>query len=209
MWGGKAGARAPAGGHPGRGRGAEMRGPGHTLPSAVPEEPLARGTPAQSAEGAERRGTLFRLFNYMHRVGVLGDGGTLDRLEVQNALQKQAYIAQRLGVPLGYKFEFMDNGAFSAELAADIYYRMCAAGGAEPFAGDPASSEAFVRLVGGRGAYWLQVTTFALDAAHRGESRGDFVGRVRRTNPEYEKGEAGQVFDHVRACLAGMGDAAP
>lgn len=205
----RAGAPEPPRGPPGRGHGAETYGPGRTLPSAIPEEPLARGTPAQSAEGAERRGTLFRLFNYMHRAGVLGDGDTLDRLEVQNALQKHAYVAQGLGVPLGYRFEFMDNGAFSAELAADIYYRMCAAGGAEPFADDPAASGAFVRLVGGRGAYWLQVTTFALDETRRGESRGDFVGRVRRTNPEYERGMVGQVFDHVGACLAGIGGAAP
>ncbi|MDD9808342.1 MAG: hypothetical protein EB832_00185 [Thaumarchaeota archaeon S14] len=182
---------------------------GRMLPSALPEEPATRPTPALSAEGAARRGTLFRLVNHMHRTGILGGDGTLDRLEAQNALQKQAYVAQRLGVPLGYAFEFMDNGAFSAGLAADIYYRMCAAGGTEPFAGDPASSGAFARLVGGMGAYWLQVTTFALDGRHAGESRGEFVDRVRRTNPEYEKAMAGQVFDHVGDCLAGTGGMAP
>jgi len=182
---------------------------GRMLPSAIPEEAAIKGTLAKSAEGARRRGTLFRLINHMHGAGILGDHGTLDRLEAQNALQKQAYVAQRLGVPLGYEFEFMDNGAFSAELAADVYYRMCAAGGAEPFADDPASSETFARLVKGMGTYWLQVTTFALDAAHGGESREEFVGRVRRTNPEYDGGMAGRVFDHVGACLAGAGGGAP
>lgn len=200
---GKAGARAA------RGRPAGTCCIGRMLPSAVPEEAAVRGTPSQSAERAERRGTLFRLFNHMHREGMLGGDGTLDRIEAQNALQKQAYVAQRLGAPLGYAFEFMDNGAFSPELAADIYYRMCAAGGVEPFAGSPPSSEAFARLVGARGAYWLQVTTFALDGEHEGESRDEFVDRVRSTNPEYGKKMAGEVFDHVRACIAGIGGGSP
>lgn len=176
---------------------------GRVLSPPMREEAPADGAPAQASETAERLGTLFRLFNYMHRVGILGRDGTLDRIEVQNALQKYAYVAQRLGVPLGYEFEFMESGAFSAELFMDIYYRACAAGGTEPFAGDPGASEAFVRLVAGRSAEWLHVTTFALDERHAVESRAEFVGRVRLENPEYGEGIAGDVFDHVASCLEG------
>ncbi len=173
------------------------------LPAPIRERPLSGGTPAQARRAAERLGTLFRLFNYMHRVGALGAGDTLDRLETQNAMHKYAYVAKRLGVPLDYEFEFMENGAYSGEIFMDVYYRGCAAGGAEPFANEPGLSRTFVRLVKGRGAEWLHLTTFALDEGHAGESREGFVARVRRVNPEYERGLAGEVFDHVAACLGG------
>jgi len=170
-------------------------------PAPIREESLSGGSPEQARRAAGRIGTLFRLFNYMHRAGVLGGDGTLDRLEVQNALHKYAYVAKRLGVPLDYEFEFAENGAYSGELFKDVYYRGCAAGGTEPFADDPGASRTFVGLVGGRGAEWLHLTTFALDERHGGESRGDFVRRVRRANPEYEGTLAEEVFDHVAGCL--------
>lgn len=180
---------------------ATASGSGLALPAPIREHALLGDTPAQARRAAERLGTLFRLFNHMHRAGVLGSDGTLDRLEVQNAMHKYAYVAKRLGVPLDYEFEFMENGAYSGEIFMDIYYRGCAAGGAEPFADDPAAARTFARLVGKKKAEWLHLTTFALDERHTGESRDDFVARVRRANPEYGNGLACEVFDHVAACL--------
>ena len=180
---------------------ATASGSGTALPAPLRESAISGATPAHARMAAERLGTLFRLFNYMHRAGVLGADGTLDRLEVQNAMHKYAYVAKRLGVPLDYEFEFMENGAYSGEIFMDIYYRGCAAGGVEPFAGDQDASGTFARLVGDRGAEWLHLTTFALDERHAGESRDGFVARVRRANPEYGKDLAGEVFDHVSACL--------
>lgn len=178
-----------------------------------PMEPLSMGgnchgapSYAQEGEGGERprrTGTLFRFVNYLRRMGVLEDGDTLDSLEVQQALQKYAYIAKQVGLDLDYSFRFLDVGAFSADIGMDIYRRSCANGGTEPFEDDPAASRTFLEIVRGRDIEWLEAATLAMDGRHEGETRGEFVERVKRENLSCGRDTAGEVFDHVRSCVGG------
>ena len=148
----------------------------------------------------EQIGTLFRFFNYLHKMKVLSGDDTLDRSEVQRALQRYAYIAKKLGTDMKYEFGFLDSGAFSTDIAMDIYYRGCAAGGTEPFAHDRDASQVFLRMVRGRSIEWLNVATFALRENHGNETLAEFVKRMKRENSEYSEKLVTGVFNHVRAC---------
>ncbi len=154
-------------------------------------------------ERMERIGTLFRFFNYLHMKGVLADGDTLDKPEVQHKLQRCAYIAKKLGTDMGYEFGFLDSGAFSTDIAIDIYDRGCGEGGTEPFVRDPDASRMFVHMVQGRNVEWLDVATFALRENHGNETLDEFVKRMKRENIEYGKKLVMDVFGHVRACMNG------
>ncbi|MDD9826221.1 MAG: hypothetical protein OXU86_05575 [Thaumarchaeota archaeon] len=176
-----------------------------------PMEPLsmggngnAHGAPSYAQEAGrrpERTGTLFRFVNYLHRMGVLKDSDTLDSLEVQQALQKYAYIAKRVGMNLDYTFKFLDVGAFSVDIGMDIYRRCCAKGGTEPFEGDPGASRAFLEIVRGRDIEWLEAATLAMDGRHGGETRDEFAERAKRENLSCGRDTAVDAFDHVMSCV--------
>ncbi|MCY4251867.1 MAG: hypothetical protein OXD41_01005 [Thaumarchaeota archaeon] len=146
---------------------------------------------------ARRVGTLFRLADLLAAEGVLG--GPLEDMEAQNRLQKCAYVAQQMGAGVDYEFGFMCSGAFSADLAVDIYQRDAAHGGADPFAAMPGRLAGFLGLVRGRSTEWLQLATFAVRPAADPPSRAGFVRRVAWRGSGYDRRRAAEVFDAVAA----------
>ena len=152
---------------------------------------------------ARRIGTLFRLADRLVAEGVLE--GSLGDPAVQRRLQKCAYIAQRMGAGLGYRFGFLESGAFSTGLAVDVYQRGAARGGAEPFGGDGRMAEAFLRLVRGRSDGWLRIATFAMRGEDAPAERAEFVEYVAWHDPGLDRELIGRVFDDVRSLAASGG----
>lgn len=111
---------------------------------------------------AELVGRLVQFIDFVVKNGLLEGITSLDTFAGRHALQKYAYIAQELGMSIGYRFEFLKNGAFSPAMAVDIYERGVAETGTEAFVPEPEASRAFVELVRGKGLEWLQIATFAV-----------------------------------------------
>lgn len=126
---------------------------------------LLKATDGQDGDDRLRAKLVGRLNQFIYHVvesGVLDDVNALDGFLGRHMLQKHAYIAQELGIHIGYKFEFIKNGAYSAAMAVDMYDRGLAAFGQEELAMEPGAREAFVNMVRGRGPEWLQIATFAV-----------------------------------------------
>lgn len=155
-------------------------------------------------EQARRAGTMFMLADRLVDEGVL-DGSFEDR-EVQHRLQKCVYVAQRMGANIGYEFDFLENGAFSTDLAVDICHRGDARGGHDAFAHVPGRLQEFLGLVREHTTEWLQVATFALRPSYASLSRAKFVDRVAWNGSGYDRKRAARVFDAV-AALGGPGSA--
>lgn len=169
------------------------------------EEAFYATVVSEAPEGSRawRIGTLFKFADYVAGEGVIG--GPLDDTAVQSRLQKCAYIAQRMGADLGYRFRFLESGAFSTALAVDIYQRGAAHGGAEPFGGDRRRAEAFLRLVRGRSDDWLLVATFALRPTDVPAGREEFVDYVTWHDAGLDRRLVAGVFDEVRAMVRSGG----
>ncbi|MDD9808223.1 MAG: hypothetical protein OXU25_00120 [Thaumarchaeota archaeon] len=164
-------------------------------------------TARSGASRARRVARLAGFVRYLVRAGVLEDERSVHTFIGGHRLQKYAYIAQRLGMLGGYRFDFMKIGAFSADLAVDI----CALerGDAAPgdFGAELGVSGAFEGLVRRRNTEWLQVATFALrDCGEPGAYRR-FVGD-RRGHLEYDMATVRDAFAAVRDALAAVASAA-
>lgn len=146
---------------------------------------------------AHRVATLFRFADRLAAEGVLD--GPLEDMEAQNRLQKCAYIAQQLGATIDYEFGFMCSGAFSADLAVDVYQRGAASGGDDPFAFMAVGLGGFLGLVRGHTTEWLQLATFAVRPAATRPSRAEFVDCVAWRGSGYDRRRAARVFDAVAA----------
>ena len=153
---------------------------------------------------AHRVATLFRFADRLAAEGALG--GSLEDMEVQHRLQKCAYIAQQMGAGIDYEFGFMRSGAFSADLAVDIYQRDAANGGFDPFAGMTGGIGGFLGLVRGHTTEWLRLAALAVRPAATPPSKSEFVDRVARGGSANERRLAAGVFDAVSALL-GAGEA--
>jgi len=153
---------------------------------------------------ARRVATLFRFADRLAAEGALG--GPLENLDVQHRLQQCAYIAQQMGAGIDYEFGFMRSGAFSADLAVDIYQRDAANGGFDPFAGMTGGIGGFLGLVRGHTTEWLRLAALAVRPAATPPSKSEFVDRVARGGSANERRLAAGVFDAVSALL-GAGEA--
>lgn len=145
----------------------------------------------------ERIGTLARLIGYLVENRVMG--GIPGTFDARHATQKYAYLAGEMGAPVEYRFDFLENGAYSAVLAADLYMLERAEGGAPPFREGDRAGEAFVRLVAGRGRLALQAMTFAMRDMRGGVRRDEFVERMAREHGQYSRRLLGWAFDSVLA----------
>lgn len=168
------------------------------LDARCAQGPRARHTPDE-----ERVGTLGAFVAHLAKNGILREGHDLRAPADVRVVQKCAHIAQALGIDLGYKFTLMENGAFSAELGADLYRLGIGRGGRDPLAGGGAAAEAFVRLVRGRKTEWLEAATFALHPESRWRTAEELA--KRRGMIGYSKRTARDAYDCVARCLGEIG----
>ncbi|MCY4251965.1 MAG: hypothetical protein OXU86_08125 [Thaumarchaeota archaeon] len=161
------------------------------------------GAPTEAGSAARRLGTLARFVARLVDHGTLrGDFNPMAPAD-KRVIQKCAHIAQSLGIRLGYEFDLLENGAFSAELDVDICRLGEGRGGADPFVGSGRATAAFLGLVGGKGTQWLEVATFALHPKSRWRTAAEFAGR--RGIIEYDRQVIEDAFDGVGRCLGEMG----
>ncbi|RNJ71721.1 MAG: hypothetical protein EB824_06620 [Thaumarchaeota archaeon S15] len=166
----------------------------------VPQDPAGGVTPH-----AELVGTLVRFIAYLGKNSIMDD---VEAPRGHHMLHKYAYIAKGLGMRLGYDFDFLENGAFSADLEVDLFRLKDAEGGTEPFGGDAGASEAFLELVRGRDAEWLQLATFAMRRRGRAGALEEFLARPRGII-SYDGGMARDAFAAVDRCTRGLAVDAP
>ncbi len=168
------------------------------------------GVAAATVRGLERPGLVGRLAGFIdHAVahGLLGGEGDLDTFIGRHNLQKHAYIAQELGIRIGYEFEFLKNGAYSPAMAVDTYKRDRAPRYAEALDPDPGATRTLVRIARGRGTEWLQVATFAVrDRAVSGALERFLADRHRHMR--YDRRLVREVFAEVGSCMGAGGGGA-
>ncbi|MDD9808459.1 MAG: hypothetical protein OXU25_01320 [Thaumarchaeota archaeon] len=150
----------------------------------------------------ERVGTLARFVEYLKSNGVVG--GRPKTFEEHHALQKYSYLASMLGAPLHYEFDFLENGAYSSDLALDLYAEARAGSGASPFKKNPRTGEILVRMVAGRGKRTLQAMTFAMRDISEGAERDEFVDTMCRERSLYERRTLEWAFDRVLEARQGL-----
>lgn len=165
----------------------------YSVPGAAPE-----------AGPAERRlGTMARFVAHLAGNGMLRADFNPMAPADRRVIQKCAHIAQSLGIPLGYEFVLLENGAFSAELDVDMCRLGEGRGGADPFVGSGRAAAAFLGLVGGKGTEWLEVATFALHPRSRWRTAAEFS--ERRSIIVYDRRTVEDAFGGVERCLAKLG----
>ncbi|RNJ73371.1 MAG: hypothetical protein EB824_04825 [Thaumarchaeota archaeon S15] len=145
---------------------------------------------------AELIGRLVQFVNYAVENGVLEDTGAPDTFIGRHVIQKHVYIAQELGLGIGYKFEFLKNGAYSPSMAIDMYELDLAVIGPVAFDPEPMASRTFVDLVRGRSPEWLQVATFAVRDYEVSKARESFLSD-RYRHLEYDRRLVDNVFTEV------------
>lgn len=148
----------------------------------------------------ERVGTLVKFIGYLVENGVMG--GPPETFGARHAMQKYSYLAGGMGAPIEYRFDFLENGAYSAVLAADLYTLELADGGAPAFR-DANAGAALVRLVRGRGRLALQAMTFAMRDMRAGLGRDEFVEGIERGHGQYSRRLLGWAFDAVLEATGG------
>lgn len=152
----------------------------------------------------DRVGTLARFVEYLTDNGVVE--GWPRAFGEHHAMQKYAYLAGMLGATLHYEFDFLENGAYSADLAIDLYACVRPGSGAPPFKGNAGAGSALVRMVGGRGRLTLQAMTFAMRDMRDGAGREEFVETMCRERGRYGRRMLGWAFDRVfEACAEADG----
>ena len=174
--------------------------------ASMPQEPTtAKGV------ALEQPGKIVMLASLIKRLqqADLLEGELLTTFEAQNKLQKHAYIAKTLGVPLDYEFNFLENGAFSTDMSIDIYETDGVKDTIDPFGQMPGAFETFVDLARGRGSRWLQATTFALRDLELDDTDDEFAARVMHGSRLYEKKMLKRVFAHVHERVRRAGGARP
>lgn len=143
----------------------------------------------------ERVGTLARFVEYLQSNGVVR--GSPKTFEEHHAVQKYSYLASALGAPLHYEFDFLENGAYSSDLALDLYAEARPGSGASPFKKNARAGDLLVRMVAGRGKRTLQAMTFAMRDMREGMGRDDFVDIMCRERGLYERRTLEWAFDRV------------
>lgn len=176
-----------------------MDGPGARGPATA--SPQARS--ATTGDGQERQRVriamareLAGFIAYLVDSSVVDDAASVDTFEGSHRLQKYAYIAKALGMRIGYRFDFIESGAYSTDLAVDAHRRKTANVGTERFRPEARASEEFVRLVRGRETEWLQVATFAARGLGTDGARDAFV-KARHERMDYDMGMINDVFNEV------------
>lgn len=165
----------------------------YSVPGALPE-----------AGPAERRlGTMARFVAHLAGNAMLRADFNPMAPADRRVIQKCAHIAQSLGIPLGYEFDLLENGAFSAELDVDMCRLGEGRGGADPFVGSGGAAAAFLGLVEGKGTEWLEVATFALHPRSRWRTAAEFS--ERRSIIGYDRRTIEDAFGGVERCLAKLG----
>ncbi len=172
-------------------------------PSA-PYSTLAPPIPKKDEEGArvvliER---LAQFINYLAEKGVMDDT-LVNTFDKRHKLQKYVYIAQKLGIRIGYEFDFLENGAFSSDLGIDIYD--CDPNGTHLEALNLRTnvSDVFIKMVLGRSTRWLQVATFVLQDREMTTS-AEFARDVVQGTIVYDPGLVDSVIKKVRAYMRSL-----
>ncbi len=185
---------------------AMIRNGGNDAQASMQQEPTtAKGV------ALEQPGKIVMLASLIERLQQADflEGDLLTTFEAQNKLQKHAYIAKTLGVPLHYEFNFLENGAFSTDMSIDIYETDGIKDTIDPFGQMPGAFETFVDLARGRGSRWLQAITFALRDLELDDTDDEFAARVMHGSRLYEKKMLKRVFAHVRDRMREHGACAP
>lgn len=147
----------------------------------------------------DRVGTLARFIEYLKANGVVE--GRPKEFEEHHVLQKYAYLASMLGAPLHYEFDFLENGAYSSDLAIDLYANARPGSGTSPFKKNPKAGVILVRMVSGRGKRTLQAMTFAMRDMLEEVEREEFVDTMCRERGLYGRRMLEWSFDRVfEAC---------
>jgi len=168
----------------------------------VPQAPSGGG---DAESRASLVGTLARFVAYLKKNAIPDD---VEGPDVHHKLHRYAYIAKGLGMRLEYDFDFLEIGAFSPDMEADLFRMGTARGGAEPFAGDAGASEAFLGLVRDREAEWLQLATFAVRERGADGALERFAKRPRGAIT-YDRGMAEDAFAAVARCAGRIAGNAP
>jgi len=160
---------------------------------------------ARPGEGSagRRLGTLAGFVAHLADNGILRKNFSPTAPADKRVIQKCAHIAQSLGIPLGYEFALLENGAFSAGLDADMCRLEGGSGRADTFAGGGRAAAAFLGLVRGRETKWLEVATFALHPKSRWRTAAEFA--ERRSIIVYDRQTVDGAFGGVGRCLAELG----
>ncbi len=146
----------------------------------------------------ERISHLFGFVDFLYQNKILQEDETIDSSVTQRKIQKCAYIAQQLGIPFEYKFGFLASGAFSVDMAVDLYRRRLATTNQNLFDVRDMALQAFLDIVRDKSSDWLHVATFALRKTGTILSSHDFVKYMERRNPRYGKRLTKDVFEHVQ-----------
>lgn len=147
-----------------------------------------------------RIGSITRFADRLREQGILREGDELDEFFVAHRIQKYAYIASMLGVRLDYKFDFLESGAHSEDLALDLHSYRHGRGGDDPFAGNPGALDMLVDIVRERrDTRWLQMATFAIRDMRMGETRDEFVERMLDRRLGYTRRAAVDAFERVHS----------
>ena len=153
----------------------------------------------------ERINHLFGFVDFLYQNKILQEDETIDSSITQRKIQKCAYIAQQLGIPFVYKFGFLGSGAFSIDMAIDLYKRRLVTKNQNPFDGKGVILQVFLDMVKGKSSDWLYVATFALREMDTILSSHDFVKYMERKNRRYGKKLAKAVFDHIQGLRSAAG----
>lgn len=146
-----------------------------------------------------RIGALKKFVEYLLANGLIGKGEDLQSVDVHRSIQKYAYIAEGMGMRLGYDFDFLESGAFSTEMSLDLYRLNLAKGGAEPFDGNARASADFLRLVEGKGTMWLRVATFVLQNIDTIRNVDEFARYMERESSIYDKRTVRSAFEQMHS----------
>jgi len=177
---------------------------------AKPRPPLGGlkfpGSKQLSARRVRRIGTAVRFVARLRERGILREEDALGEFLVAHRVQKYAYISSKLGVRLGYKFEFLEFGAHSGDLALDLHSHLHGRNGDDPFEEIPGALDALEDIVRERrDTRWLQMATFAIRDLHTGETKDEFVARMLGGRLGYTKRAAEDAFERVRTHATSLG----
>jgi len=160
-----------------------------------------------SAMRARRIGSITRFADRLREQGILREGDELDEFFVAHRIQKYAYIASMLGARLDYKFDFLESGAHSEDLALDLHSHRRGRGGDDPFAENPGALGMLVDIVRERrDTRWLQMATFAIRDMRMGETRDEFVERMLDRRLGYTRRAAADAFERVHSHRGALGE---
>lgn len=168
----------------------------HHAPSAATDKQAQRL--ARAAMGRELAGFVAYLVNKR----LIKGPTSVDTFEGSHRLQKYAYIAKAFGMRIRYRFDFIESGAFSTNLAVDAHKLRTSSCVVDPFMPEARTSEEFVRLVNDRETEWLQIATFGMRDHGVDGARDSFV-KAKHERMDYDMEMIYGVFREVNEIMAG------